>query len=143
MGRLVGMGKRPSSTAKADETLSQNEAVENTAEVMKNAVSSARTLEQMREEHLAIARYRVYLFEPRKARGQQKTYLKPYGLRWDEACARRDELNAALKAEGKDGFTDPSYGLDLENGWDCLPQAARDRHLLLGKGPKDFTLTTS
>ena len=105
------------------------------------ADSAMETLDQMLEKHRAIATYRVYRFEPRKPRGKQKTYLKPFGLHWDDANVRRDALNAALKAEGKDRFTDPLYGLDLENGWECMPQAARERHLLLGKGPKNFTLS--
>ncbi|HJV96741.1 MAG TPA: hypothetical protein VJ608_11920, partial [Albitalea sp.] len=85
-------------------------------------------------------RYRLYLFEPRKPRGQQKTYIEPYGLTWEAATAKRDALNGELKAAGLDRFTDPLYGLDLENGWACMTQAARDRQQLLGKGPKDFTL---
>ena len=94
----------------------------------------------MREKHKAIARYRVYFFEPRKPRGAQRTYLKPFGLHWDDANARRNALNAALDSESKNRFTDPLYGVQLENGWECLSQWAKDRHTLLGKGPKDFDL---
>jgi hypothetical protein len=102
--------------------------------------SSAKTLHEMMEQHRAVAKYRIYLFEPRKPRGEQKTYIEPFGLKWDEATTRCDALNAELKAAGINGFTAPSYGVALENGWECMTPAARSRQQLLGKGPKDFTL---
>ena len=98
------------------------------------------TLEEMVQRHRSIATYRLYLFEPCKPKGKQKTYLQPFGLKWDEAVARRDALNEELKAAGQVGFSAPGYGVALENGWECQTPQAKARHKLLGKGPEDFNL---
>jgi hypothetical protein len=94
-------------------------------------------LEAMRVRHRAIARYRIYYMEPRKKRGQQKTEIER-DLTYDEACEKRDSLNAELKAKGMDRFMDPSYELEMTNAWDTFSDAAKERHLACGKLESDF-----
>lgn len=99
--------------------------------------SNTESLEAMRARHRAIARYRLYLFDPKQPRGKQAKELER-GLTWDEADKKRNDLNAELLAQGKPRFSDPLYGIELTNSWACMSEAARSRHLLLGKCQDDF-----
>jgi len=112
-------------------------------EVTTDGSSSARTktvdqqLKEMQDRHRAIARYRIYLFDPAKPRKEQKTEVER-GLTYDENKEQEKALNAVLKAEGKARFMDPSYGMEMTNGWDAMSEAARQRMVLLGKSEGDF-----
>lgn len=75
--------------------------------------------------------------EPLKKRGQQKSEIER-DLTYDEACEKRDRLNAELKAKGLNRFMDPSYELEMTNAWDTFTDAAKERHLACGKKESDF-----
>lgn len=96
-------------------------------------------VEELRARHRAIARYRVYLFEPLKPKKMRTTEMER-GLTYDDAKQKAEKLNAALKAAGEDRFMSPMYGIELVNAWDTLSDAAKERHLALGKSEKDFRL---
>lgn len=113
-----------------------------TATVSESASSAGKKsvdeeIKEIQNRHRAIARYRVYLIDPMKPRKQQKTEVER-GLTYDEAKQREGELNAVLKAEGKNRFMDPSYGVEMTNAWDAMSEYARQRMIALGKTEKDF-----
>lgn len=95
------------------------------------------SLEAMTARHEAIARYRIYYFEPRKPRGKQKTEVER-DLTYKVAKGKVQVLNDELKGRGMNRFMDPMYGLELTNGWECMSEAARERHIALGKTAEDF-----
>lgn len=91
----------------------------------------------MRARHSAVARYHVYRFDPAKPRGKQKTVIES-DLAFNQARSKADSLNAELRAKGKARFADPLYNVALTNAWACLSDAARARHISLGRGPEYF-----
>jgi len=92
----------------------------------------AAALDALRARHRAIARYTVYLLEPAYGGHTRKTAVAEH-LNWDDARARAHQLNAQLKAAGNDRFMGPQYGVEIENYWETLSEAARERLTALGK----------
>lgn len=115
---------------------------DDTATVPERASSAAKKsideqIKELQDRHRAIARYRVYLFDPMKPRKLQKTEVER-GLTYDEAKKSQEKLDAVLKAEGKNRFMDPSYGIEMTNAWEAMSEFAQQRMIALGKTEKDF-----
>jgi hypothetical protein len=95
------------------------------------------TLDALRSSHQAIARYRLILTDWSKPRKQQVSEIRR-DLTLSEARAECDALNERCKANDRNRFGDPIYGIELTNGWDCMSETARSRNLAFGKGPQHF-----